>query len=71
VGCYGNYGRQLRPSAVVSAGVQIFLDSSGAVEELKPIVRLPGIYVDNISLNKEARRTITDVAIQWLKENSK
>jgi hypothetical protein len=49
---------------------RIYADTSGAVEELKPFLHLPGIYADNISLNEEVRRTITDAAIQWLKENS-
>jgi len=49
----------------------IYSKSSGMVEELKPLFRLPGVYIDSLSLTDEVRRTIKDAATQWLKANSK
>jgi hypothetical protein len=50
----------------------IYLQTSGAAEELKPLFRLPGIEPDGtIHVNDEFRRTVMDAAVQWLKKNSK
>lgn len=47
----------------------IYLRDSGTVEELKPLFRLPGIFIESISLNDDVRGVIKAAAIQWLKEN--
>lgn len=47
----------------------IYLDSTGMVEELKPLFRLPGIYMNSITLSDEVRRTVQDGAARWLREN--
>lgn len=47
----------------------IYQTSSGMVEELKPLFRLPGISTDSISLNDQVRRAIKEAAAQWLQEN--
>ena len=48
----------------------IYLDSSGAVEELKPLFRLPDIYPDGpIHVDDEFRRTIIVAAVDWLQNN--
>jgi hypothetical protein len=47
----------------------IYLKTSGMVEELKPLFRLPDIYIDSISLTDQARRTIKNAVARWLEEN--
>jgi hypothetical protein len=47
----------------------IYQTSSGMVEELKPLFRLPGISIDSISLNDQVRSAIKGAAAQWLQEN--
>jgi hypothetical protein len=47
----------------------IYIDSSGMVEELKPLFRLPGIFIDSISLNDQVRIAIKCAAAEWLKQN--
>ena len=48
----------------------IYVDSSGAVGELKPLFRLPGICPDgHIHVDDEFRRTIITAAIAWLQNN--
>ena len=48
----------------------IYLDSSGAVEELKPLFRLPDIYPDGpIHVDDQFRRTIITAAVDWLQNN--
>jgi len=49
----------------------IYLDTSGAVQELKPLFRLPEICPDGcIHVNDEFRRTIVSAAVDWLQSNS-
>jgi hypothetical protein len=48
----------------------IYLDSSGAVEELKPLFRLPDIYPDGpIHVDDEFRRIVISAAVDWLDRN--
>jgi hypothetical protein len=50
----------------------IYVGTSGMVEELKPLFRLPGIEPDgSILVDDEFRRTVISAAVIWLGENSK
>ena len=47
------------------------MDSSGAVEELKPLFGLRDIYPDGpIRVDDTFRRTIISAAVDWLQNNS-
>ena len=49
----------------------IYLDSSGAVEELKPLFGLPDIYPDGpIRVDDTFRRTIITAAVDLLQNKS-
>ena len=49
----------------------IYIDTSGLVEELKPLFRLPGVYPDGpITVDDDFRRTVIAAATDWLKHNS-
>jgi hypothetical protein len=48
----------------------IYLDSSGAIEELKPLFRLPDIYPDGpISVDKKFCCTVVAAAVDWLESH--
>jgi hypothetical protein len=48
----------------------IYLDTSGAAEELNPLFRLPGIVPDgSVRVDDEFRRTVISAAAHWLEQN--
>jgi hypothetical protein len=48
----------------------IYLDTSGMLEELKPLFRLPGIEPDGfIHVDDAFRHTVVSVAKEWLRNN--
>jgi hypothetical protein len=50
----------------------IYTGTSGLLEELKPLFRLPGICADGpITANDEFRRTVVSAAVNWLHEYPK
>lgn len=49
----------------------IYVQASGAIEELKPLFRLPNIYPDGpIHVDDEFRHTIITAAVDWLQNNA-
>lgn len=49
----------------------LYTGTSGAVEELKPLFRLPGIYPDGpIQVDDKFRRTVIAAAVDWLKNDA-
>jgi len=48
----------------------IYVGTSGLVEELKPLFRLPGVNPDGtITVDDEFRRTVIAAAVDWLNSN--
>jgi hypothetical protein len=48
----------------------IYINSSGAVAELQPLFRLPGIEPDgSIRVDDSFRRTVVAAAVDWLRQN--
>jgi hypothetical protein len=50
----------------------IYIASSGALEELKPLFRLPGIEPDGcIHVDEKFHTTVVSAALEWIREDSK
>jgi hypothetical protein len=48
----------------------IYAGTSGALAELKPLFRIPGIYPDGpISVNEEFRCVVVAAAVKWLQDH--
>jgi hypothetical protein len=49
----------------------LYVNSSGLLDELKPLFRLPGIEPDgSLHVDDEFRNTVRTEALHWLSENS-